>query len=375
MTARRHTRRAPKGGIVMASFDTVWFGNTFLQWISALTAVLILLAGFRLAKHAVIGRIHRAAEAQGGLLLSSLAEILKRTSWLALAVLAAWTAAQLFLIAPPKIAWALDKTAALVFLLQLGFWSNGLVRAVADKAAERNADNSTLVSTARVVRVLAQVVIWCVVLLVFLHALHIDVTAIVAGLGLGGVALGFATQKIASDLFASFSLLLDKPIAVGDFIILGELMGTVERIGLRTTRVRSLAGEQLIFSNSDLVESRIRNYRTIATRRNVLEFGVVYSTPLEKLKAIPGIIRSVAESVPKVRFDRAHFKTYGDFALLFEAVYFVDDAEYGVFMDAQQAVNIGIYAAFEEAGIEFAYPTQTIHLAQPAGVDFPRASR
>jgi len=186
----------------------------------------------------------------------------------------------------------------------------------------------------------------------------------VASLGIGGIAVALAVQNILGDLFASFSIVLDKPFVIGDFIIVGDLMGTVERIGLKTTRLRSLSGEQIIFSNSDLLGSRVRNYKRMYERRISFSLGVAYETSAEQLERIPRMIEEIVSSQPKVRFDRSHFKSFGDFALVFETVYYILTPDYTAYMDAQQAINIAIARKFAEEGIRFAYPTQTIYLAR-----------
>jgi small-conductance mechanosensitive channel len=205
------------------------------------------------------------------------------------------------------------------------------------------------------------------VLLVALDNLGIDVTALVAGLGIGCVAVALSVQNILGDLFASLSIILDKPFVIGDFLIIDDYMGSVEYVGLKTTRVRSLSGEQLIFSNSDLLKSRIRNYGRMFERRVVFSIGVTYDTSREKLRRIPGIIREAIEAEDKTRFDRSHFMNYGDYSLQFETVYYVLSADYNSYMDIQQAIYFAIHEAFEQEGIEFAYPTQTLFVTQAAG--------
>jgi len=203
-------------------------------------------------------------------------------------------------------------------------------------------------------------ILWSVIVLMALENVGIDITALVAGLGVGGIAVALAVQNILGDLFASLSIVLDKPFVIGDFIIIGDYMGTVEHIGLKTTRIRSLSGEQLVFANNDLLQSRIRNFKRMYERRVVFNLGVVYQTPHEKLQKIPQIVREIIEQQHPVRFDRAHFKSFGDFSLNFEVVYWVQNPDYTVYMDIQQAINLEIYRRFAEEGIEFAYPTQSI---------------
>ncbi|HLF22448.1 MAG TPA: mechanosensitive ion channel family protein, partial [Burkholderiales bacterium] len=179
-----------------------------------------------------------------------------------------------------------------------------------------------------------------------------------------------AVQNILGDIFASLSIALDKPFVIGDFIVVDDALGTVEYIGLKTTRVRSLSGEQIVFSNADLLKRRIRNYKRMAERRVEFRFGVVYGLPSEQLARIPVMVREIVEQQPKTRFDRVHFKEYGDSALVFEVVYSVLDADYNVHMDIRQAINLALYRCFREHGIEFAFPTRTLHFHQaPAAGD------
>jgi small-conductance mechanosensitive channel len=184
----------------------------------------------------------------------------------------------------------------------------------------------------------------------------------VAGLGIGGIAVALAIQNILGDLFASLSIALDKPFVIGDFIIVDQLLGTVEHIGLKTTRIRSLSGEQIVFSNADLLNSRIRNYKRMYERRVVFSIGVTYQTPYEKLASIGTTLKEIIESQPDVRFDRAHFREYADSSLNYEVVYYVKSPDYNRYMDIQQAINLEIYRRFQDGGIEFAYPTRTLYL-------------
>jgi small-conductance mechanosensitive channel len=209
-----------------------------------------------------------------------------------------------------------------------------------------------------------RVAVWSIVLLVLLDNLGVDITTLVAGLGVGGVAVALAAQNILGDLFASLSIVLDRPFVVGDFLNVGDFLGTVEKVGIKTTRIRSLSGEQLIFANNDLLGSRIRNYGRMQQRRVVFSIGVTYQTPPEKLAAISDMLREAVEAQQDVRFDRAHFAKYGDFALIYEIVYYCLSADYNRYMDVQQAINIRIYERLAEAGVEFAYPTQTLYLAR-----------
>jgi len=207
-----------------------------------------------------------------------------------------------------------------------------------------------------------KLIVWAVAIIFFLDNMGFKISAVIAGLGIGGVAVALAAQAVLKDLFSYFSILFDRPFEIGDFIIIGEYLGCVEHIGIKTTRIRSLGGEQLVFSNSDLTDSRVRNYKRMQKRRVVFKLGVTYQTPLNKLKEIPAIIQKVIEEVENTTFDRAHFSSYADFSLVFEVVYYVLSSDYNKYMDIQQEINFGINKEFATRKIEFAYPTQTVYV-------------
>jgi small-conductance mechanosensitive channel len=269
----------------------------------------------------------------------------------------------LYLSLPKNVATILGQVVGIIALIQAARSSSHAVNFwVAHFHKKKIASNAAAVTTLTSVGFILQMTIWVILLLIGLSTLGVDITALVAGLGISGVAVALAIQNILGDLFASFSIVLDKPFVIDDFIIVDDYMGTIEHVGLKTTRLRSLSGEQLIFSNADLLKSRIRNYKRMFERRVVFSIGVVYQTSYENITRIPAMIQSAIENNAPVRFDRAHFKGFGDYALLFEVVYWVLNPDYTVYMDIQQAINLDIFKQFEEAGIEFAYPTQSLFL-------------
>jgi small-conductance mechanosensitive channel len=210
-----------------------------------------------------------------------------------------------------------------------------------------------------------KVLIWGIGLAFLLDNLGFKVSTVIAGLGIGGIAVALAAQAVLGDLFSYFSILIDRPFELGDFIIVGDFLGTVEHIGIKTTRLRSLSGEQLVFSNTDLTNSRLRNYKRMNQRRVLFQLGVIYQTTLQQLKEIPEIISTIIKGLDETIFDRAHFSSYGDFSLNFEVVYYVLSRDYNKYMDIQQEINFRIKEEFEKRGIEFAYPTQTLFLEKP----------
>ncbi|HSM00579.1 MAG TPA: mechanosensitive ion channel family protein, partial [Candidatus Limnocylindria bacterium] len=213
---------------------------------------------------------------------------------------------------------------------------------------------------------LIRVVVWGLATVVLLDNLGFRINTVIAGLGIGGIAVALAAQNILGDLFAYFTIMFDRPFEIGDFLIVGDYMGVVNHLGVKTTRIGSLGGEQIIMSNKDLTDSRVRNYKRMEKRRVLFRLGVTYQTPYEKLKEIPGIIRGIIEGIEETTFDRAHFSSYGDFSLVFEVVYYVMDRDYTKYMNIQEQINFRIHEEFEKRKIEFAYPTQTLYLNKVA---------
>jgi len=342
-----------------------FYGNTVQAWIAAgITATVVFCIGL-LLKWVIVRHLTRLASGSQVDLDAVVGETFTRTRAWFLVLVALW-AGSLALALPGRMERAVSMLAIFALLIQIVIWANAALGSWTRGYESRNLEtDAASVTTVRAMVFLARLVLWTVVMLVALDNLGINITALIAGLGVGGIAVALAVQNILGDLFASLSIVLDKPFVVGDFIIVGELVGTVEYIGLKTTRLRSLSGEQLVFSNSDLLNSRIRNFKRMQQRRIVFEFGVVYQTPPEQVEEIPGIVREIITGREDARFDRAHFKQFGDFSLDFEVVYNVLSSDFGVYMDIQQHINLELYRRFQERGIEFAYPTQTVYLERP----------
>jgi small-conductance mechanosensitive channel len=264
---------------------------------------------------------------------------------------------------PPRFAGVVRGGVVLTTALQLAIWGDITVRAaVAARVRDGFVDRSAPTTTLDVVGLAVRGVLYVMLVLLALDNLGVNVGALVAGLGIGGVAVALAVQSILGDLFASLSIALDRPFEVGDFIVVGDLMGSVEHVGLKTTRVRSLSGEQLVFANADLLGSRIRNFKRMSERRVVFTVGVTYETAAEDLARIPGLLRTIVSAERGVRFDRAHLRSCDDSAVTFEIVYYVTDPDYNRYMDIQQAINLAIFRRFEADHISFAYPTRTVVL-------------
>jgi small-conductance mechanosensitive channel len=340
--------------------EWIFLGNMVGRWLVALAAAILVGGALVLLRKLLLGQLRRIATRTATDLDNVAAAALGATRWWFLVVVAVW-AATLLLILPEAVRDRLGILAALVTLAQIGIWGAVAVRGYVESYSRRKlADDPASVTTVRALGFLATVLVWTAVLLVALDNLGIRVTAMVTGLGIGGVAVALAVQNVLGDLFASLSIVLDKPFVYGDFIVVGDLAGTVEKVGLKTTRVRSLSGEQLVFSNSDLLQSRVRNYKRMFERRVVFTLGVVYRTSREQMEGIPAMIKDIVEAQPDLRFDRAHFKSFGPSSLDVEVVYYVLGSDYNLYMDRQQAINLDILEAFNTAGIEFAFPTRTV---------------
>jgi small-conductance mechanosensitive channel len=351
----------------MDILETTVLGNSLRTWAVAIGATLVTFAAIRIVGTRLIRRFARIADHTENRWDDVVASALDATRSVLLFLVALFAGVNVLTL-PDRAASILHSVALIALLVQGGLWiSAGIKGWIAIQHEARTEDEAATVMTMSVVGVAARLVLWSMVLLLTLDNMGVDVTALVAGLGIGGVAVALAAQNILGDLFASLSIILDKPFVLGDFLAIGEFLGSVEQIGLKTTRVRSLSGEQLVFSNADLLSSRIRNFGRMYERRVVSRIGVTYQTPRDKLERIPKIIREAVEREgERVRFDRSHFQAWGDFAIVFETVYYVLSPEYNVHMDIQQAIAMRVHEQFEAEAIEFAYPTQTIFLA-PAG--------
>ncbi|MEJ2590858.1 MAG: mechanosensitive ion channel family protein [Candidatus Thiodiazotropha sp.] len=339
-------------------------GGPVEMWLLAILAAVVTFLLLKLVLGLASRRLQRLAESTTTSIDDGIVAILKKTQWWLLAVLALFVGS-LFTALSERVSDVLNKTLVVALLIQLGIWSSAALKFALEHYRQKQMKRDPAGVTAlNAIGLFAKGLLWLAIILLTLDNLGYNVTALIAGLGVGGVAVALAVQNILGDLFASLSILIDKPFVVGDFLIVDDYMGSVEHVGLKTTRVRSLSGEQLVFSNSDLLKSRLRNYGRMYERRVAFTIGVTYDTSREQLKLIPGIMRTAIERREKTRFDRSHFSKYGDYALMFETVYYVLGPDYNLYMDIQQAINLEINEAFEAQGIEFAYPTQTLLLQQ-----------
>lgn len=353
----------------MALLELDIYGNTPLNWGIALGTAAAIVLGMILAKSLLLRRLADRARRTRTQIDDALVQALEGTQTWLVAVLALSIGAH-GLALPASAERALAAVTTVALSVQVGLWLSALLGFwLARARARAMSTNVGAASSLSALGLLAQVVLWSVILLLVLDNLGINVTTLIAGLGIGGIAVALAVQNVLGDLFASLSIVIDKPFVIGDFIIVDNCMGTVEHIGLKTTRLRSVDGEQIIVSNSDLLKTRVRNYKRMYERRVVFPFRLRFDTAPEQLERIPNLVRRLVESHKQTRFDRSHFFRFGDSSLDFETVFWVTTPDYNVYMDIQQQLNLDLMREFARLGVEFALPTRLNAMAAGAAED------
>ena len=345
---------------------SIFLGNAVWAWAGAALTVLVVGIVARAAVWVASRGIERSfasgrAERLGGAMTLGRAFLESTRGWFLFLVSLAVARPWLQLGEDVSSVWTIVLTVGVS--LQIALWLDRMFKNWLDRVIEERAkDDPAQLTSFSAVRFLGQLVLWSAVLLLSLDNLGVDVSALVAGLGIGGIAVALAAQSVLGDLFASLAIVLDRPFEVGDFVIVGDFLGVIEKIGLKTTRVRSLGGEQITFGNTDLLSSRIRNYKRMQERRVAFELDVVHGTPTASLREIPGIAREAIEAQENTRFDRAHMKAIQPTALRYEIVYYIGTNDYTAYMDVQQAINLQILEQLEERSVRLAHPTYTVHV-------------
>ncbi len=346
---------------------SLWIAdNTWQNWLAALLIVCAVPLIFWLWRRALSRRLKALATDTKTSLDNLAIDLLERTRFF-FVLAAALYAASWTLILPDGMRQLIRTLFLAALFIQAGFWILALIDYFIRRKArlEGEGDSAAYETTMSAFSLVAKIVVWSlIVLLVLENITGIKVDALIASLGITGIAVALAVQNILGDLFAALSIALDKPFMIGDAIQLGEYSGTVEKIGLKSTRLRSVSGEQLIFSNSDLLSSRIRNHKRLERRRVVFSLRVDYQTPQEKLAMIPALLQDIISAQVSVTFDRAHLQSIGDYSLNYEVVYFVDKPDYTLYMDIQQSINLAIIARFQNEDIEFAKSLQVTSVAK-----------
>jgi small-conductance mechanosensitive channel len=353
------------------TFDGIIFGNAIRSWsIAGATAIAVWILLYAL-KHFGGRRLSAMAERTSNHIDDAAAQLVRKTRWYFI-LAQAIRAGSVALSFPAGVERGIRQFAAVAMLLQLAVWGNAIIGFwITTWARRRGGTDATGASTLGAIAVLSRGVLWIVIAILALrNVFDYDITALLTGLGIGGIAIALAVQNVLGDLFAALSIVLDRPFEVGDAIAVDTFTGTVEHIGLKTTRIRATTGEQVIFSNTDLLKSRVRNLKRLRERLALLRLGVTYDTQPEIVADIPGVLRAAVEAQPETRFDRSHFVGFAESALNFEMAYYVRNPDYLTFMNTQQAVNLHILRVFNERGVNFAYPARTVlTVAAPNAID------
>jgi len=339
----------------------VILSNTIGGYLIFAAAALGAIAAVRLLSSVILIRIKVLARRTSTTIDDLLVRIVEKTILPLAYVFAVYLSMNLLVLSPgvrriADMVWKASLSVSIIFFLV------SVIEHVLEKYWIRKQGDEKREKSLRGILIVLKVVVWGIGLTFLADNLGVKVSAVVAGLGIGGIAVALAAQTVLGDLFSYFAIFFDRPFEEGDFIVIGDFMGSVEHIGIKTTRLRSLGGEQIIFSNTDLTNSRVRNYKRMNRRRVVFKFGLTYSTETVKLKEVPGLIAGIIRKTGKADFDRAHFSSFGDSSLIFEVVYYVNSSDYNTYMDLQQDINLAIKEEIEKLGLEFAFPTQTLYL-------------
>src|SRR5688572_3355250 len=350
-----------------------FYHNPVRAWVIAGIVAVVIATSLFIARTMLARRLAKVAERTATTADDAVVDLLRRTRYFFI-ITAAVAGGMLFVDLPPRAQSIGRVLGTIALILQIAMWGNGLItfwfRNYAERKAESDLASRTTIGAFTFV---AKALLWIMLALVALNRLGFDVTALITGLGVGGIAIALAVQNVLGDLFAALAIVLDKPFVVGDTISVDTFTGTVEHVGLKTTRLRSLTGEQLIFSNADLLKSRIRNHKRMQERRVLFVLGITYETPPDLVARVPTILREVIEAQSPVRFDRSHFSGFGDSSLNFETVYFVLTPDYATYTNINQAVNLAILRRFAEERIGFAYPTRSVFIQSTETVPTSRA--
>lgn len=341
------------------------YGNSLQSILTAVVAGVLISVVFVWLKNILSDRLRKIASHTENHWDDEFSEIVRRTKGYFAFTLGFYLAIQGLLVSQ-KFDRFIDYTFSICLFLQLFLWADRAILVFVTRNSKSNAERHGELTDPKdiILSFLVRSFVFATLILLLLSNLGVNVSALITGLGVGGIALALAVQKILGDLLASISIALDKPFTVGDSITIGTLSGTVEKIGLKTTRIRSVNGELLIVPNTDILTKSVQNFKELKERRVVLRFGIIYDTSEENVRLATDLVKYAIESIHNLRLERVHFFGFGPSSLDYEAIYWVLDTQYITLMDAQQAVNLKILALFKENKIIFAYPSQTVYLNQ-----------
>jgi len=345
--------------------ESVFFGNSVRNYLYALGIFFVSICLLYLMKNLILKRFKGLAGKTKNNIDDIIILAFEHINWFFYFVLSFYLS--LKFISIPEI---FNKSIDYILIIFASFYIIKLISIIIDQGAKiiiknrikaGNGNDSSIID---LMKVFLKISLWIIGLIWILSNLGFNVASLIAGLGIGGIAIALALQNVLSDIFASFSIYFDKPFRVGDFIVIGNDMGIVQKIGIKTTRLKTLQGEELVISNKELTESRVHNYKKMDKRRVVFNVGVTYDTPVSKIKKVPGMIKKIFDKMELATLDRVHFNKFNDSNLNFEIVYYVDSSEYNIYMDKNQDIHLAIKELFDKEKIEFAFPTSTVHLVK-----------
>lgn len=336
-------------------------GNNLAEWIKALVIFATVFMALKLFQSVAIKKMQKVFTKTKTQIDDIVINAIDAIYWPFYAFAAVYITMQFINVSNFIEKWTSNIFLVIVIYYAIKFLSEIIdfgAKSIIQKKEEDPQDTGII----KILSGVAKILLWVGAAVLVLANLGYDVTSLIAGLGVGGIAIALALQNILGDLFSSLAIYFDKPFRIGDFIVLGDKMGTVKRIGIKTTRIQAPQGEEIVVANSELTKAQIQNFGVMEKRRNLYFIGVTYDTPAEKLKNIPGMIKEIIEKYENVEFSRVHFKSFADSSLLFEVVYFVLTGDYNEFMDMQEKINLDIAVKFQKENIEFAFPSQTVYL-------------
>jgi small-conductance mechanosensitive channel len=346
-----------------------YLGNPLSAWLTAATTAAILFAVLLLLRYVLVARLGAIATRTTNRVDDLIVALISETrTWVLLAISVYVGTSSLRL--PPRLTSYLEPAAKLVLLWQIASWGGGAIGFWVKHHLEQRTTMTDRAGVAMInaMGVGAKVILWILVVVTTLKSVFgIEITPLITGLGVSGIAVALAVQNILGDLLAALAIVFDKPFDVGDTIGVDQITGTVEHIGLKTTRIRSISGEQIIIGNGDLLKSRLRNYRRMYQRRVAFNIDVTFDTPPEILAKLPGLLERIVSAQSPVKFDRSHVSTFGDSAIRIETVYYVLDADYKKYLDVQQAINLEVLSQFAAERVRFAFPTRMVYVEGRTG--------
>lgn len=343
--------------------ERLWINTGIIVGVT-LVSYLVLQAILRI----ITNRLRKLAKGSRSGFVGIAAEMLSRTSHMLLIALSLLVALKVVEL-PDRWEAAMSHGWFIALAFQIALWLDAGVRLWMESLTHDGKTRNPVTTT--IIGIMVRIVVWTMMLLSILANLGVDITAMVASLGVGGIAIALAVQTLLSDIFASLSIGIDKPFEIGDFVVFGDVAGNIEHIGLKTTRIRSLSGEQVVCSNADLLKQTLHNYKRMNTRRIVFKFGITYNTPSDKVREVSALVKRIIDEVENANFDRAHFLAFDDSQLTFEVVYIMQVPDYNKYMDAQQEINLKLLDGIRGMGLQFAFPTRSVEFI---GGSFPEIS-